>query len=664
MKKYLWLGLLCAWSGWVHAQSVEVAMPSSDLLREINARIIPAADCDKNSCVSLEKINVIKKDKDNFTIEWQWNARKAVAVPLPWSEEAMKFSSMDLNGKPYYGAMKSPEGQYLVALPSGPSLLKLNFNLIKSEIILPLNQIPGFYSDTAFARFSLQNNTLFLKLRADEQVVGKNKETEKQAKERVEFSPITLPLVQIEREFLLTRDGWVVSNKIFLQGESSRPVIIDLPLLANEVVTETGFKIEGEKEPHLSLNLSVGEVITWTSRIKENGLLKLEAKGNFIQSWWVANDGFFSLKTNGLPVSSRKTQGLLWEGYHPGLGEKLEIKSELLSYEKGLNKAIFSSDVKVGVNESGQHMLWVARLLTTVGGPAVIVMPEGYTYDSLTLNEKMVVPQISGQKIAAEFLAGENKLTLKLKNVNSPWFSNLTAPYFEGVTNANEKVEWGGNLLDDNNNNFTVIDHRADRWVLALGGGQSHPSIWWWAVVISFAILSLFIKFIPFIPLKVRDWLFLSLGLSTIAWTGIVWVIVWFVGMGARKNWAANSSSDWTLSKWNKLLQVCLLLLTLFFIWTIVLAAYGGLMHATDLLVSGGLYSINWYSPESGVGGTPWVFSTPLWFYRLLMGVWAFWLAWKMLDWLKWGWGCYSQGGYWPPAVKKEKKNSVEENKI
>jgi hypothetical protein len=39
--------------------------------------------------------------------------------------------------------------------------------------------------------------------------------------------------------------------------------------------------------------------------------------------------------------------------------------------------------------------------------------------------------------------------------------------------------------------------------------------------------------------------------------------------------------------------------------------------------------------------------------YRLLMLLWALWLAASVLKWVKWAWDCFSAGGYWRKALPK-----------
>jgi hypothetical protein len=49
--------------------------------------------------------------------------------------------------------------------------------------------------------------------------------------------------------------------------------------------------------------------------------------------------------------------------------------------------------------------------------------------------------------------------------------------------------------------------------------------------------------------------------------------------------------------------------------------------------------------------------------YRLLMLAWSLWLAASLLNWLKWGWGCYSHGGFWKKKPAKPKEAAVEPEK-
>jgi len=38
--------------------------------------------------------------------------------------------------------------------------------------------------------------------------------------------------------------------------------------------------------------------------------------------------------------------------------------------------------------------------------------------------------------------------------------------------------------------------------------------------------------------------------------------------------------------------------------------------------------------------------------YRFLMLAWSMWMAFALINWLKWGWGCFSSGRLWIPVRK------------
>jgi hypothetical protein len=100
-------------------------------------------------------------------------------------------------------------------------------------------------------------------------------------------------------------------------------------------------------------------------------------------------------------------------------------------------------------------------------------------------------------------------------------------------------------------------------------------------------------------------------------------------------------------------------------VWT--LAAFAGILHAVqqgllgypDMQIAGNgsnAERLNWYQDRTGaVLPTGWVVSVPVLAYRLLMLAWALWLAAALLRWIRWGWACYSSGGYWRARPKKPK---------
>jgi hypothetical protein len=76
-----------------------------------------------------------------------------------------------------------------------------------------------------------------------------------------------------------------------------------------------------------------------------------------------------------------------------------------------------------------------------------------------------------------------------------------------------------------------------------------------------------------------------------------------------------------------------------------------GLLGQPDMqIVGNGSYQqyLHWYQDHNGeILPQPWVLSLPLFVYRVLMLLWALWLAFTLLRWLRWGWQCFSRDGIW-----------------
>ncbi|MDE0855386.1 MAG: hypothetical protein OSA97_13290, partial [Nevskia sp.] len=82
-----------------------------------------------------------------------------------------------------------------------------------------------------------------------------------------------------------------------------------------------------------------------------------------------------------------------------------------------------------------------------------------------------------------------------------------------------------------------------------------------------------------------------------------------------------------------------------------------GLLGQPEMQIAGNGssgHSLHWYQDRFDPAlPQAWVLSAPLWLYRLLMLLWALWLANALLGWLRWGWEQFSAGGLWrQPAPK------------
>ena len=123
-------------------------------------------------------------------------------------------------------------------------------------------------------------------------------------------------------------------------------------------------------------------------------------------------------------------------------------------------------------------------------------------------------------------------------------------------------------------------------------------------------------------------------------------VVGWFFALGARQR------APQDLNKyWFNLMQIGLGVLSVVVLGVLFQAVEHGLLGWPEMQIAGNGSNANllrWYQDRTAVElPQAWVLSAPTFVYRLLMLAWALWLAFALIRWLRWGWGCYAAGGLW-----------------
>jgi len=145
------------------------------------------------------------------------------------------------------------------------------------------------------------------------------------------------------------------------------------------------------------------------------------------------------------------------------------------------------------------------------------------------------------------------------------------------------------------------------------------------------------------------------LGLSQITIEAAGLVIGWLMLLGWRGQTAHIEP------RFFNLLQVAIGALTLLSLGLLFLAVDQGLLGSPEMQILGNhssAFKLNWYQDRSlSTLPTATVISVPLIVYRVLMLAWSLWLAVSLLNWLKWGWRCFSSGHLWLTKEKTVSQN-------
>ncbi len=201
-------------------------------------------------------------------------------------------------------------------------------------------------------------------------------------------------------------------------------------------------------------------------------------------------------------------------------------------------------------------------------------------------------------------------------------------------------------------NAYTKIFLPEDRWPLALGGPRVGPAILIWGIIVTIALVAFGLSRVSVTPLTGLQWFLLGIGLTQATSLSAALIVGWLLALGYRKRYASRlgevgfNAGQVLLALWTIVALVCLFA-----------AVEKSLIGYPEMQVTGNGSDnthFAWYQDRNlALLPQPWVLSLPMLAYRIMMLLWALWLAYSLLQWLRWGWTCFNETGYWRARVKK-----------
>jgi hypothetical protein len=197
------------------------------------------------------------------------------------------------------------------------------------------------------------------------------------------------------------------------------------------------------------------------------------------------------------------------------------------------------------------------------------------------------------------------------------------------------------------------IELSPQRWPLLVGGPRLGPAVLFWGVLGTLLLLAFGLARLTASPARFWQWALLLVGLSQASLAGGFLVVGWLLALAWRGR--AGAALD---DRSFKTVQIGLAALTVLALSVLANAVASGLLGLPAMQIAGNgsdAYHLIWYQDRLDAAlPRPWVVSAPLWLYRALMLAWALWLANTLLNWLRWGWGCYAAGGLWRKAPERK----------
>jgi hypothetical protein len=260
-----------------------------------------------------------------------------------------------------------------------------------------------------------------------------------------------------------------------------------------------------------------------------------------------------------------------------------------------------------------------------------MVLPEGAGLQQVKISGKTQPIREQGREVIVPLRPGA-------QDVEVEWHRSAAPSVFTRAP----KVRIGEQAV----NADVTFQMPRNRWILLTKGPRLGPAVLFWSYLIVIVIAAIGLGRVSWTPLKTFHWILLGLGLTQVHPLVSIMIVGWLLALGLREKYAF--PEGWFSFNAS---QVILVAWTIAALIGLYFAIQKGLLGIPDMQISGNGSSdfrLHWTQDRIGpFMPTPWVISLPLFAFRILMLIWALWLAYSLLKWLRWGWQCFGEGGFW-----------------
>ncbi|NOQ64486.1 MAG: hypothetical protein GQ582_08240 [Methyloprofundus sp.] len=615
--------------------------PSPALLKELQQRLLKAPDC-LPSCAQIASM-ALAIDKHTLTLTLQAHAQEKVAIPLPAKFKQWLPQSVLIDGLAAPALIQDQQGLLWVGLEAGIHTLVLSGVVpTQASFTLPLSLKPQYitYHAKHWALEGLRQNGV-----AENQLhLTRLKSVADKVHELPVLTQGELPaFIKIERTLNLGMD-WYVRTQVSRLTRQANAVTLRVPLLKGESISSAHIRSEeGFALIHLSANQPS---IEWHSLLEKTEQIKLTAPDT--QQWtetWKANiSPIWHIQSEGIAAIHHQDGVGNWlPTWQPWAKESVTLNITRPKAVQGQTLTIDKSYLELTAGKRSQEAQLDLDVRSSKAAQHVLQLPANVSLESVKIN---------GQTQAIRQQQGSVTLPI------TPGKQHFQLNWHESKEQASVLSSPALNLGLASVNNHIKINLGRDRWVLLATGPQLGPAVLFWGILFVLAIVAFALGKSDLTPLKNWQWFLLLIGLSQIPLVAAFFVVAWLMALGLRKQKITLSVDRFNL------IQIVLVLSSLAALAILFIAVKQGLLGRPDMQILGNQSTatqLNWYQDRSlAILPTATVVSISLTAYRVLMLLWSLWLAISLLNWLKWGWECFSYQGLWKKSEPKQEAEKEE----
>ncbi|MGH8630397.1 MAG: hypothetical protein ACREU7_06485, partial [Burkholderiales bacterium] len=611
-------------------------IPSQERLDELKARLLAPPEC-LPACAQSPRLR-FELSPQFLTVRVEVHALENVAVPLPARDGMWLSEEVTLDGAAAGALMRADDGALWISLEPGPHQIILRRPVNAGNAFqLPLPLAPRFI-EYSTEGWSVEGVADHLPIGGQLQFTRLGQGVTDEPLESLQPQELP-PFVRVERTLRFGLD-WSIETRILRASPPGTAVVIAVPLIQGESVTMDGVKTDDGK---VLVNLSGAENgFAWASSLEKSESVIVTAPDTtaWTEVWRADVSPVWHVSTSGIAVVHHQDPNGRWlPEWRPWPGEGVTLEISRPAGIAGQTLTIDHTELRTTPGKRATDATLNIVLRSSQGGQHTLTLSEDAQLQSVQIDGVAQPIRQEGRSVTLPISPGTQNVMLSLRSPEGmrAWFR--TPPIDLGAPSVNTRL------------NATLGD---DRWVLFLGGPRLGPAVLFWGVLLVVVLIGVGLGRVDLTPLRTWHWVLLGIGLTQTSVGEAVVIVGWLLALGGR----ARLRPDTGRMRFN-FIQVGLGALTLLALIVLFDAVKHGLLGLPEMQITGNhssAYDLNWYQDRSDAAlPQAWVLSVPLWFYRGLMLAWALWLAFALLRWLKWGWSCWSQDGFWKSKPKIEK---------
>ncbi len=611
------------------AAEVRAEFPDPNLLEELRTRLLEPPDC-VPVCAQIMQMH-LQITAGDLRIDAEVHALDTVSIPLPASGSQWMPATVTVDDQAAANLYRTDKDELWLYLGKGKHSISLAGPLPQRRSIqLPLSLRPHRISvrSEGWLVDGIHENDIPA---AQLQLTRISTEDQKAAQT---LEAGGLPgFAQIERTLRIGLD-WRVETQVVRTSPPDTAVVLAVPLLDGESVTTEDVRVASNR---VLVNMPPRQsIMTWQSTLKKQPRLRLAAAATteWTEVWRVDVSPVWHMNASGIAAVHHKDPAGRWlPEWRPWPGEAVDLTFTRPTGTGGQTLTVDRTHLSSRIGKRSSDNTLELGIRSSQGGQYEIQLPPDSELQSVNINGTSQPIRQTRESITLPLNPGSQSVSIN-------WRSH---------TGIQTRISSADIALETPSvNNSINLTLGRDRWILFAGGPTMGPAVLFWDYLVVITLIAFGLGRLKFTPLTTRHWLLLGVGLSQLSALGALAIVGALVALGLRTYLSPMSST----AKFN-FVQIGVALLVLLALYSLFEAIRRGLLGFPDMQIAGNgstAYNFSWYQDHaSNALPAAWLVSVPLLAYRVLMLVWALWIAYALLTWMKWGWSCYSTHGLWRP---------------